>query len=112
MFGQSTSESNFRLFWGVRWCTPPVDFSHALLTDLAELLVSRNIATAEEPHYVRWGYTDHIPYSEAFLRRMHSDRNAFVEEIAAEVWDLFLEARPMLERLNAVARQPHPLDCA
>ena len=105
VFGQSTPDANYRLFWGVRWTTPPAEeFSHQALATLATLLVNQGMTTVELPRYVRWGYTDYVPYSEGFLRRMYDDHDAFVNGIVDDVWSRFGELRPLMEAVNA-ARQ-------
>ena len=77
-FGQSTSQSDFRLYWGVNWNTqPPKDFNHPALVTLTALLINRNITTIEVPMWIRWGSTKYIPYSADFLSRMYREPRCF-----------------------------------
>lgn len=102
VLGQSTIKSDYRLFWGVSWSmSPPKDFNHPALTTLIAKLGSWNITTIELPIWIRWGFTQFVPYGSDFLSRMYREREVLIREIVDQVWDLFIELRPTLETLNA-----------
>lgn len=99
-FGQGPSSSDYRLYWGVRWTKPPEDFDSSELTKLAGLLLARGISIVESPRWVSWGWYKYVPYEMEFLHRMQTEHEAFVDEIAGDVWQLFEEVRPSLEAIN------------
>lgn len=100
VFAQANSKSNYRLYWGVCWSTPPKDFSSSSLTTLQAVLMKKGISISEPPKWIYWNYYKYQIYEAGFLVRLYHQTNEIVTEIIEDVWALFAELRPLLETIN------------
>ena len=99
-FGQGQPDDGYKLFWGVRWSTPPEGFDNTSLSALRGELRAHRITNGEPPNWIYWGYCDYRIYDAEFLIRMHNDQENFFDEIREKVWNLFVDIRPLLEKIN------------
>lgn len=100
VFAQSNKESNYCLYWGVCWNKPPEKFNSPALTTLAAELVSRNITITEPPKWIYWGNYKYKIYEADFLIRCYLQIDELIEEIVGDVWTLFSDLRPLMEKIN------------
>lgn len=101
VFAQA-NKPNYRLFWGIHWRNEPPGFTHPDLLILMEILHKHNIKFVERS-WIGSGYNDYSVYSEDFLYRINNDPDGLYEEIIDKYWGLFVEVRPLLERINQAA---------
>lgn len=101
VFAQAV-KPDYRLYWGIQWRNEPAGFTHPDLLILIEKLHQHNIKSTEGS-WLGWGYNEYSIYSEDFLYRINNDPDLLYEEIIDKYWGLFLEVRPLMERINQAA---------
>ena len=100
-FGQGSSETNYRLRWGVRWTKAPTSFMHPALTTLTSTLISLGLEEVhEDNNIIKWGFYNQEIYSLEFLTEMYNHPDEWVDKIVSDVWQSFLDIVPLMETIN------------
>jgi hypothetical protein len=100
ILGQGTKENNYRICWGLSWSSNPGIFRSPELIQLKSIINSKGATTEEPWRWVNWGYFGIVPNSEVFIRRMFTDKEAFIGELTDSVWDKFSVIHPLMEQIN------------
>lgn len=100
VFAQGGSKGGFPLYWGVCWSEPPIGFNSPLLTTLGATLVYRNITIPEPPKWIFWGWYKKKIYDPDVLTSIYLNTDDLIAEITTDVWSLFMELQPLLEKIN------------
>ncbi len=100
VFAQASRAGGFPLYWGVKWSTPPPEENTPGMVSLRVLLTEKNITIAEPPVWIYWGWYQYRLYEAGTLVNLYTKTDEFVKEIVDDVWNLFTDLRPLLEKVN------------
>jgi hypothetical protein len=93
--GQTSPESNFRLYGGVTK-------NKVLLGSFVKLrgLLSSVDITKSSDWWVGWDYFPIIPYTTEFIYQVHNNKEEYIKECAQFFWRIFLLLREEVENIN------------
>jgi hypothetical protein len=92
-----------QFYWGVwKHNLSDTEIDNYSIKDLEMVLFERKIThTGPSPKWIAWGdYTKYQIKNREFLHQIFHDKEKLVSEIVNDFWQLFLECKPILEKIN------------